>query len=250
MKKSVTPYSNTNIAVLANELCQFRYNMTLGEHRIFKLYVSKIANTYDESIEGLYYTVSVAEYAETWGLRTDNARNELKEAAHKLWRSQVTTETSAGSYAMLRWICELSYSSEDDSFKLCWSPTVHRYISNLKGSYAKLSLVDMKNFNSSYSFRLYEILISRVGENGYKKPRFSVEELMDMLQVPESYRSYNIFKQKVLTPCTKELRENVTQFSRLAFEGIPQPRSKKIIEIEWQYAGIGNKYAKQTGEIG
>ena len=129
-----------------------------------------------------------------------------------------------------------------DTLYLYWSDTILTHISQLKERFTKLDLLEIKDFSSSYSFRLYEILICSIGENSYKNPKFSVEELMYMMQVPRSYLGYNIFKQRVLTPCVRELSTKTGKFKAIALKEHKGKGSKKIVEVEFTGCGIGNKY--------
>lgn len=241
MQKTSKPYENKQIAVLSNEVCKSSYNLTVSEHRVIKMFLSSIPNYYDVPIDRVA-AIPVKTYAEVWDIDASDARKELKLAVVTLWRRELYQESKDGSYGFARWCDSFNFIKEDDTIVIKWSDTILEHISQLKKRFTKLDLSAMQNFSSSYSFRLYEILTCSVGENSYKNPRYTVEELMGMLQVPPSLTDYRNFKARVLNPCSKELTEKTGKFKKLVLVEHKVKGSKKVASIEFQGCGIGNKY--------
>jgi plasmid replication initiation protein len=241
MQKTSKPYANKQIAVLSNEVCKSSYNLTVSEHRVIKMFLAGIQNYYEVPIDRVA-AIPVKTYAEVWDIETSDARKELKAAVVTLWRRELYQESKDGSYGFARWCDSFNFIKEDDTIVIKWSDTILEHISQLKERFTKLDLSAMQNFSSSYSFRLYEILICSVGENSYKNPRYTVDELMTMMQVPPSLRDYRNFKARVLKPCTKELIEKTGKFKKLNFVETRMQGSKKVESLEFQGCGIGNKY--------
>lgn len=242
------PYQNNRIAVLSNEVCKSSYQLSVGEHRLIKLYLQSIKNYFDEPIDiNKPFTLSIQDYASSWGLEGFNARKEVREAAVSLAKREIYKVGEDNEIiAFAHWASDIVHDVSSDSWELYWSRTILTHISELKERFTKLDLTEMKDFSSSYSFRLYEILMCSVGENSYRNPSFEVETLMNMMQVPESYRNYRSFKARVLTPCTKELRTKTGKFTNLSITEIKQKGSKKVISLEFAGCGIGNRYKKQA----
>jgi len=240
MNKS-TPYQNNTIAVLSNVVCKSSYNLTVSEHRIVKMFLQQIKDYYEQPLDP-FMSLSIHDYAYTWGLQKNDARKELQEAVLTLWRKELYEETSNGGYCFARWCDRFYFDREQDSLTIKWSDTILSHISQLKERFTKLDLLEMKDFSSSYTFRLYEILICSIGENSYKNPKFLVEDLQRIMKVPESYLQYKIFKQKVLTPCTKELQTKTGKFSKLNFVEGKLAGSKKVVSLEFSGCGVGNRY--------
>lgn len=238
------PYQNTNIAVVSNYLLKARYTLTVAEHRLLKSLIKRIPNYFDLKLDAVH-SITVQDYATDWGLPEDNARKELKKAGLSLVTSNIhlPVETPE-SFCITRWFAEVSYDRKTDVLQAMLTSTVVANISELTERFTKLDLLEMKDFSSSYSFRLYEILMCSVGENSYRNPNFLVENLMELMQVPESLKDYRNFKTRVLTPCTKELQTKTGKFSKLAFKEGKLAGSKKVVSLEFTHCGIGNRYKK------
>ena len=241
------PYQNTNIAVISNQLAKASYALSVTEHRLVKSFLKRLDNYYDKEHQALSY-IFVKDYAEDWGLVITDARKEAKAAIVSLFKKKLTLLQADGeSYLDVRWISESGYDRETDTIMLTWTTRVLLHISLLQERFTKLDLLEIKDFKSNYSFRLYEILICSIGENSYRNPKFLVEDLMNLLDIPRSYRNYMTFKQKVLTPCTKELQTKTGKFSKLEFKEGKLSGSKKVVSIEFTHCGVGNRYKKEKG---
>lgn len=238
------PYQNVNVAVISNQLAKASYSLSVTEHRLVKSFLKRLDNYYDKEHQALSY-LSVRDYADDWGLGVTDARKEAKAAVASLFNKKFSVIQADGeSYLDARWISEAGYDREADVIMLTWTNRVLQHISLLKERFTKLDLLEIKKFHSSYSFRLYEILICSVGENSYKNPSFETEELMNMLDVPDSYRNYMTFKVKVITPCVKELKIKTGKFNSLNIIEHKKQGSKKIVRLEFSGCGVGNRYKK------
>jgi plasmid replication initiation protein len=238
------PYQNTNIAVVSNYLLKSRYTLTIAEHRLLKSLIKRIPNYFDLKLDAIH-SISVQDYANDWSLPEDNARKELRKAGSSLCTNNIYLPVdNSESFSITRWFAEAKYDRKTDILQAMLTSTVVANISELTERFTKLDLLEMKDFSSSYSFRIYEILICSIGENSYKNPKFKLEDLMSMLDVPESLKDYRNFKARVITPCLKELKTKTGKFSKLEVKEHKQTGSKKVIEIEFTGCGIGNRYKK------
>lgn len=239
--KQNKPYSNSAIAVLSNEVCKGSYNLSVSEHRLIKMFLCQIKDYYQKELESSYL-ISTREYADAWKLELHNARREIDEATSKLLDRKLYIVDAEGNYIKAVWVSDVEYRAKADTVELWWSNNIRKHISQLKERFTKLDLLEIQDFSSSYSFRLYEILTCSIGENSYKNPKYAVEDLMRMLQVPPSLTDYRNFKARVLNPCSKELSEKTGKFKKLTFVEHKVKGSKKVESIEFQGCGIGNKY--------
>lgn len=238
------PYQNKNIAVVSNHLLKARYTLTVAEHRLLKSLIKRIPNYFDLKLDAVH-SISVQDYADDWEIPEDNARKELRKAGASLCTSSIYLPVdNLESFDITRWFAEAKYDRKTDILQAMLTSTVVANISELTERFTKLDLLEMKDFSSSYSFRLYEILMCSVGENSYRNPKFLVEDLQKMLDVPESLKDYRNFKTRVLTPCTKELQTKTGKFSKLEFKEGKLAGSKKVVSLEFTHCGIGNRYKK------
>ena len=234
------------IAVISNELLKSSYNLSVMEHRIVKSFTASIGYS-DVLSEDTPYSMKLMDFAHFWGLNGCDVRKDIKVSVNTLFKREITIKTAEG-HGKIHWLQKFWYSNADDSFYLYWNKDVIRHISLLRERFAKLNLDDLVGLRSSYSIRMYELLITAVGENSYKNPSWSPEELMELLDVPDSYREYKIFKMRVLNVIWKELKENVVKFKDLEMELEVGNRkwNRKVERIGWRRVGVGNKYREVT----
>lgn len=242
--KEVSP-----IAVFSNEIIKSSYNLTLTEHRILKHFVSKIKSkaVIDPTLP---HIIEVTEFAHLWGLRGSDVRSELANSCKTLFLRYIFQGSLDGSYAYARWVHSFRYDKPSDTFSIKWSTELIEHISLHIDHFTTLDLKEMVDFKSSYTFRLYELLVSLTGHNKYKNPRLPVETWMYMLDVPESYKEYKTFKSKVLIPCIKELSAKVVKFKAINIKEHKKPlsRTRKIEEIEFTGVGINPYFLKRDEE--
>ena len=91
------------------------------------------------------------------------------------------------------------------------SSEVISMISRLEANFTQYLLEQVSDFKSKYSIRLYEIL--KKNEN-LVTVTFELEELYNILKVPDSFKNYGKFKEKVLQVAEKEL----IQYTDIFFE--------------------------------
>lgn len=225
---------NKNLVYLDNKLAQASYSLNLNEQRLLFLSLSKLNqgykrdNTKHESymhevgklstqeylalqeVKGedfdctTKFTVSVFDYATTFGIEPSDARKELQAAGDTLVKRYVTLKEENGSYKKFNWVQGVQYDSESDTISFYWTIYIIPYIKDLQNYFTKLKLGKLLQLNSTYSWKLYIILCSKRGENKYKELKVSVEDLMFMLDVPNSCKEFKHFNNLILKKVTKE----------------------------------------------
>ncbi len=250
-----------NLLYLDNKLAQASYSMNLSEHRLLCILLSKVTPTQyrrrmtSTEMNGLsreevrkhlaagrletvkvdtvgdlldsvtLYSISVQEYAEFCNIRIDNARTELLDASDSLFTRYIQLkDQTTGKFIKFRWITSISYDTSTDSIGLRWSIDILPYITNLKEYFTKLRLGKLLELQSVYSWKLYTVLCSRKGENVYKTDIvFTLEELLFMLDVPDSYKEFKHFNNLLLKKAIAELKGKL-KMDKLAVEFIREGR--------------------------
>ena len=233
------------IAVLSNEITKCSFNLSLMEHRIIKQYISRIK--YTEVIDSReLYVLNIKEFANFWGINAADVRDELLTAGKTLFDRYIFKGDPNGSYSYSRWITFFNYNKEEDSISIRWSEELVQHICQLRERFVKLDLMELIDLKSIYSWRLYEILVTTIGENSYKNPSFTPEQLMFMMDVPESCKVYKTFKGRVLKVAVEELKTKVKRFSKMNMVEEKENGKRKVIGVGFEGVGVGNRYKGVT----
>jgi plasmid replication initiation protein len=267
MKQAEQPkLPSRNLLYLDNKLAQASYSMNLSEHRLISILLSKtkptnfrrkltmkeLANLPSEEVKRnlitkihptikvddvgelldsvTLHSISVKEYAEFCSIRVDNARTELLEASDNLFNRYIHLKDSTnGKFIKFRWVSSISFDPETDLVGLRWSIDLLPYITDLKDYFTKLKLGKLLELQSIYSWKLYTVICSRRGENSYKSGvTFTLEELLFMLDVPDSYKEFKHFNNLLLKKAIIELR-NKLKMNNLEVKFVKSGR--KIVKL-------------------
>lgn len=244
MKPVEPKLPSRNLLYLDNKLAQASYSMNLSEHRLISILLSKtkptnfrrkltnkeLANLPIEEVKrnlstGIHptikvddigdlldsvtlHSISVKEYAEFCDIRVDNARKELLEASDNLFNRYILLkDATTGKFIKFRWVSSISFDPLTDVVGLRWSVDILPYITDLKDYFTKLKLGKLLELQSIYSWKLYTVICSRRGENNYKNGvTFTLDELLFMLDVPDSYKEFKHFNNLLLKKALVELK--------------------------------------------
>ena len=191
------------------ELVRGSYKLGLAEHRLLNLLIGKV-NGFSDEDSLREYSVTAKEYTDITGTSLDVARVVLKKVAESLFNSEIKLDLpEEDRWERLRWLTYVRV--EDATLYVQFSLKVFQGISELKGSaYIKLVHKYSMTLKRSGSIRLYEILLGNKHIHALKKGgrhRYSVqvEDLMDMMDVPDSARVFKVFNKQILKPAVEEL---------------------------------------------
>ena len=263
----------TNLVYLDNKLAQASHNLSLSEQRLVFLALSKTHQGYQrnltklEEAKHLYgaiqledlnmrvagedfdsttkFTIKVHEYAETCGIRSVDARVELQDACDTLLKRQVTLKEENGNSKKFHWIQGMEYNVSTDSVSFHWTIYIIPYIKDLQNYFTKLKLGKLLQLNSTYSWKLYTILCSKRGENKYVELKVSIEDLMFMLDVPESCKEFKHFNNLILKKVTKEF---VTKLKMENFSIEFKKEGRWVKWVVFKGFSIGDKGVKGVGK--
>jgi plasmid replication initiation protein len=226
------PTENKNLVYLDNKLAQASYSLNLSEQRLLFLSLSKTRQGYSRSptesektkhllgainLEDLdlyipsedfdsttLFTISILEYAKTFDIRPVDAREELLAACNNLFNRYIVLKETNGSFKRFRWVQGIEYDAKEDFVGFRWSFDIVPYIKDIQNYFTKLKFGKLLFLQSTYSWKLFTFLCSRRGENKYVNLKASVEELMFVLDVPESCKEFKHFNNLILKKVVKE----------------------------------------------
>jgi len=210
---------NRNIVKQDYKLVNARYKLNTSE---IKFIMTAIAQIDVNDKEFQEYEIKVSELEQK--LQAEQNETRLKQFAKKLMSKPLEVPTDNG-FIVFNWFSKIQYIRNQSKFIVRIDNDLKPYLLELRERFVKYNLKYIINLQSNYSIRLYQLL------KEYEKltrRTFTVNELQELLQVPNSYKKkYNDFKKKVLKVAEKELIENCDIF--FEFEEIKEGR--KVNEI-------------------
>lgn len=218
------------------QLIGARYQLSTIEQ---KLVLSIISLVQPQDVDFMHYQIPLSSFD---NLSDNNNHSRLKEACKSLM-SKPLEVYNGDDWLIFNWFSHIRYKGKDSLLECSISPELKPYLLELKGNFKSFDLKYVLPLQSSYSIRLYEIL--KKNEN-IVKVSFELEELYDILKVPESFKSYGKFKEKVLSIVEKELLQHTDIF----FEYEEIKTGKKVTRIDFKiYINRDNTISKELSEL-
>ena len=209
---------NRNIVKQDYKLVNAKYKLNTSEIKFIMTVLAQI-NMNDEEFST--YEIKVSELEEK--LQAEQNETRLKQFAKQLMSKPLEVPTDTG-WIVFNWFSKIQYIRGQSKFIVRIDGDLKPYLLDLKKRFVKYNLRYILPLTSNYSIRIYQLL--KEYEKATKRT-FTVDELMDILQVPTSYKLYSKFKQAVLQVAEKELIEHCDIF----FEYEEIKEGKRVNEI-------------------
>lgn len=242
----IEEYQDENdIYARSNFMISAKYKSSLYANRLMALSLSKI-NTATESEEG-FLTVKIKgrEIKNAFGSKSGDFFRQLDNTARDMTGQTVGyTDADSQSFTYIAAVIKAKY--EDGEFAITFHNELKPYLQNLSQNYSTFSLKIMMKWQSTQTFRFYELLKSRMyhrkndfaPDNNLYRLQFDINELKLCLGVvnaeladvrkilnkskgtpeiwakaveasPEkTYSTWYDFKRKVIDKATKEINEH------------------------------------------
>lgn len=177
---------------------------TLQELRFFSLYLAKI-NPYDQSTRRI--KIKLSDFQKIMGFKTLN-RAQLDKATDCLLKKIVRIPLESGGNSKFQLFREFTID-KDSGGEWCIFADAHDnalpLLFDFKDRYFKYELWNILYLNSTYQFRMYEILkqYETIG-----KREIEVSKLKDLLGIElGKYERWERFKTQILNGCQRALKE-------------------------------------------
>lgn len=184
----------------SNSLIAASYRLTLNEHRLVLAAISQI-----DPRKPLPRPIRVCahDFAELYDLPVKQAYEAVKEACNTLYEQDV--KTFDGRYRdRFRWVDKVSYLDGGGEAKLYFTIHVEPYLVYMNKEFTGYKLRRVVLLTSVHSIRFFELL-QRFRSTGFYT--VGVDELRGLLKLGSSYERYSNFKDKVIIPVMRELRD-------------------------------------------
>lgn len=246
---------DTNTYVFkSHNLIESGYNFTLNEQRLTYLATKKLKPRYIKSkikpseIKTLFgheefkdLRIYVNEFKEEFNLSSNNLYKVLEETAKSLKKKELNYLQDDGVFVEKSWVITSKYNPEGKYVDLTFHPDLILDLLVIKGKFGKMEYNATKTFNTSYAFRVYELL-QNYAYRGNR--RFELEDFRYKLGIYDDnkYVKYSEFKRNVLNPSLESINANTNLCISLkeirygrkvgAIEFFISQKTTQLIEIE------------------
>ncbi len=202
-----------NSVTKSHALSRAYYRLSITEKRCMEALISKLHPLRGDNDTDLELTA--LEYAKAYNVPTNIAYRDIAGAIDALMHRVITADRPNGKPGKIQLNVMDGAEYKDDEGKIVCSfgKKITPHLLGLREKFSSYPLKRAVNFQSSYTWRFYEILVSWAQpkqETGGKFAgwinRQSVNELREMLGVPDSY-AWGKFDTQVLQVVSNELRE-------------------------------------------
>lgn len=211
--------------VQSNKLIEARYSLTVGEARLILAMVSRIKPTDTDFAE---YKIPLAELARLFDIAPSNIYGDIDQITDRLMSRVLRIRQANGSILKIQWICRAVH--DDGSVTLSFVPDLKPYLLMLKREFTIIDIDSVKNFQSIYSIRLYQLLKQYLSV-GWRE--FGLDELKEILGLEnDQYQVFSDFKKRVLTQAQKEMEAKDSKCD-LTFQLETIKEGKKITRLRF-----------------
>lgn len=203
------------IVSMSNALTRAGHGLTLAEKRIIGAAVSKLDSRKPLGPGEVPTTrITAAEYAETFGVDTATAYEQLRGAAKQLYSRSITFYQAAHrrkgkplppTKVQMRWVGQVHYQQGEGWVELYWWPKLLPHLTGLRRQFTSYQLQQATALRSAYSWRLLELLM-RFESTGWAE--YTIEDFCTAMDATEKQRAdFAAIRRKIIEPAVKELTE-------------------------------------------
>lgn len=218
---------------MSNTLVRAAHGLNLVEKRIISACAAQIdsmriseLDQYNQALVKL----SASSYGHEFGIGRNNAYNELKSAAERLFERYIVMqrETPKGMKEhKFRWVSGVTYCHGSGMIELNFTREVMPYLTFLRGNYTSYQLSAASGLRSVYSWRLLELLHS------WKKTKelfITLEDFRRTMEIPDSYL-YKDIRVKCIESAIKELQEK----NNVIITWTPIKKSRAVVSLRFKW---------------
>ena len=203
--------TNNKIVSKSNLFIESGYTINLVAQRVIILAIIEARDQGSMSEVGGIHRIKASDYEKHFDCDKTTAYRSLKSACDSLYESEYVwksiDERGRDKINRSRFVQRASYSEGGGYVEIMFGNDVIPHITRLSEQYTEYELKQIKDLNSTYGLRVFEILMqwSSVG----KTPLIAIENLRSRLGVEEhQYKTMGNFKRRVLDHAVKEINDN------------------------------------------
>ena len=209
------------IAVQSNALINARYDMTAFQKKILLYIIAKIQPD-DKDFQN--YTINVKDFVDEADYKSKMLYEKLRKDTKALISKVYEIEEPDG-LLQVAILAKAKYIKNKGQIQVAFAPDLKPYLLQLKEQFTATPLRYVMGFKSAHSIRIYEML------QQFKSTSYfivSIEELKNRLSLENKYKTYTLFKRRVIEQAQKELEHTDMAFS---FKEIKKGRKVERLEF-------------------
>lgn len=223
----------------SNELIESRFKFDIWEMRFFLSVISQIRREDDDF---RVYRVWYSDIIKTFGIKTHQSYDMLREAANKLMRKTFIIDSSADGFArkkvyhIIRMVDYLAEGQEgkkgienQEYIDVTIETDLKPFLLQLQRSFTAYDIRNVIKLGA-YPIRVYELL-KQYESIGSRTLGF--EEMKRMFELEKEYPRFATFYQRVIAPAIKEIN-NYTDLEILKVEKLKQGKKVTGVHIKFR----------------
>jgi plasmid replication initiation protein len=219
------------VVTKSNALIQASYKLSLNEQRLVLACVAQLDGRKPLPKDNMF-TLSAAEFAQTYGLPIDQAYEALNEASKSLYDRDIKV-FDGKTKERFRWIYHVKYHDGEGKVTIGFSPTISPYLTMLNKQFTSYQIRRVASLNSAYSIRLFEML-SQYRSTGLFIVK--VDDFKAWLEIEEKYPRFFDLCRRILDPAVKELLEKSNLV--INWRAIKKGRTVERLEFTFREEGV------------
>lgn len=235
MEHNIIKLDGKNIVSKDNKLIEAKYTLTKSEAQLIFTVISQIDPLKDEDFKS--YKINVDDFMKFINVSTKDAFGRIESVVDRLQQNilRIKTDPENQRYTKVGWIMAAEYNPEKREIYILLHPDLRPFLMGLKEKFTSYRLENIIRLKSTFSIRLYELL--KQYENTINKTRFfDIEDLKDKLEIKSKYKSYGMFKKRILLSAQEEINEKTDisfEFEELTEKKESEKGRKKVVGIKF-----------------
>lgn len=227
-----------NTITKSHALSRAYYRFGLVEKRCMEALISKLHPLRsDNNLQEIELTA--LEYSKTYSVAKNLAYRDIAHAVEALMHRVIKADRPSGKKGKFEMTLMSFAEYKDDEGKIAcaFNSLIVPHLIGLQEQFSSYPLKKTIHFSSTYTWRFYEVMVSWAQSKKKTDGRFmgwidrqSVDELRDMLGVPNSYK-WSDFQKQVLNVVQTELEEKANIF--VTFDRIKTSRKITHLSIKF-----------------
>lgn len=224
-----------NKVTKSNALCRAYYRYPIVPKRCMEALISMLDPRAANTEQLQFLELKATDYAKAYGVDEKLAYRDIESAATVLM-GKVLNVDEDGNRVDYTLMSRVAYLKSEGKIVATFNPLVAKHLVGLRERFASYPLTKSVNFKSTYSWRLYELMVSWAQDpkltGGIMAGWFTVEvdSLREMLGFPKS-QNFSTFKSRVIERSQAELLKETNV--HLSAEYIKTGR--KITHIKFEF---------------
>ena len=214
--------AHPTLVVKGNDFINARHQLTVAEMRILLMMITQVGRN-DEDFKP--YRIYIKDFVEAIGTSHKGEYERAREITLNLMKRVMEIPRQKG-YLQISFLSSAEYITGTGYVELSFDPKLKPYLLQLKERFTQYDIRNVLALQSFYSIRIYELLKQyvKLGERV-----MDVDELRELLKLPDSYKHYASFKRRIVLQAQKDL----SRHTDLSFDFDEIKTGRKITRIRF-----------------